>query len=88
MTSILSFLSKWYGIDSSKITEELVNGLEITIGEHYRYDKGYENPCYTKTFKVVGVVNSGEPLFYFSYNDYYDIYETQVFPYSLYFDNV
>ena len=82
------FISRLYGVDESLVTEDLVKGLEITVNEYYRYDTNYENICYSKTYKVVGLFSSSEPLVRLSSNDFYEAYDVQVFPYAVYFDNV
>ena len=77
-----------YGIEPSKVTSEMLSNIEIKINEYYKYDRTFENLIYGKTYKLVGFVNSTQPLYYYSQEDYYDSYQLQVFPYALYFDDV
>ena len=80
-------IQKLYGVSVSNVNLEEFIGTEIQFEQYYAYNNIYDDPYSSKTYKIVGIKNSPAEHIHFSYNDYYKLYDTQVYTYALYFDN-
>jgi ABC-type antimicrobial peptide transport system permease subunit len=63
-------------------------GTEIQMEQYLPYAVSYDDPASSKTYKIVGIIKNDSSHVRYSYEDFVDLYDIQVFPYALYFDDV
>ena len=81
-----NFVEKFFGVDSSTFINNFVP-FKIKLQDNYLYKSVLDEPLIEKELLVVGINKSSAPHIHLSYNDYYDLYKTEIFTFGVYFDN-